>query len=156
MAHSACTPLLFAKPRRRRPLISMTPMIDVVFILLIFFMLTSSFLEWRAIAMNAPAKAASGASSEGALQVLIRQHELQLGGAPVSMKALVSQAEAAVTEKSNQRFLITPEPGVPFQRTVEVLDALKAAKATNVSLVGASKVAQDGKPNESLGGDRTP
>ncbi len=33
-----------AEPRRRRSLISLTPLIDVVFILLVFFMLASSFL----------------------------------------------------------------------------------------------------------------
>ena len=48
---------------RRRPLISLTPLIDVVFILLVFFMLASSFLDWRSIDLNAPAQAAAMANN---------------------------------------------------------------------------------------------
>ncbi len=42
---------------RRRALISLTPLIDVVFILLVFFMLPSSFLDWRAIDLDPPGQA---------------------------------------------------------------------------------------------------
>ena len=38
---------------RRRALISLTPLIDMVFILMVFFMLASSFQTWRAIAVTA-------------------------------------------------------------------------------------------------------
>ncbi|OOC09384.1 ExbD/TolR family protein, partial [Thioalkalivibrio halophilus] len=41
---------------RRRNLISLTPLIDVVFILLVFFMLASSFLDWRAVELEASMK----------------------------------------------------------------------------------------------------
>ena len=40
-------------PRRRRA-ISLTALIDVVFILLLFFMLTSTFTHWKAIELEAP------------------------------------------------------------------------------------------------------
>ncbi|MGK0476314.1 MAG: biopolymer transport protein ExbD, partial [Oleispira sp.] len=42
------TMVLSEKPKQRN-LISLTPLIDVVFILLVFFMLTSSFVEWKFI-----------------------------------------------------------------------------------------------------------
>jgi hypothetical protein len=60
MPMQACAPQprrLAAEPRRRRALISMTPLIDVVFILLIFFMLASSFLNWRSSGWILPARA---------------------------------------------------------------------------------------------------
>ena len=40
-------PRLTAHPSKRKAVISLTPLIDVVFILLVFFMLSSSFLDWR-------------------------------------------------------------------------------------------------------------
>ena len=67
---------------RRRPLISLTPLIDVVFILLVFFMLASSFLDWRSIDLNAPAQAAAGPAIEGALLVEIHPDRLLLSGEP--------------------------------------------------------------------------
>src|SRR3546814_1065083 len=57
---------------RRRASISLTPLIDVVFILLIFFMLASSFLDERAIEIDSPAAALGGTSLEGALFVELR------------------------------------------------------------------------------------
>jgi biopolymer transport protein ExbD len=42
-------PRLAAKQPPRRAVVSLTPLIDVVFILLVFFMLASSFVKWRAI-----------------------------------------------------------------------------------------------------------
>ena len=41
-----------AKIQRKHSLISLTPLIDVVFILLIFFMLASSFAEWQFIELS--------------------------------------------------------------------------------------------------------
>ncbi|MEM6945656.1 MAG: biopolymer transporter ExbD, partial [Pseudomonadota bacterium] len=49
MAHTASLPPRLANRPRKRLRISITPLIDVVFILLVFFMLASSFLDWRSI-----------------------------------------------------------------------------------------------------------
>ncbi|WP_168927439.1 ExbD/TolR family protein [Nitrincola alkalilacustris] len=48
--------LKIAQPVRRRQ-ISLTPLIDVVFILLLFFMLTSSFVQWRSMELHVSASA---------------------------------------------------------------------------------------------------
>lgn len=81
-------PLYSAKRRR----ISLTPLIDVVFILLLFFMLSSSFVRWERVDLGAGANAS--AAAVGSPPVIIRllasgeleldgrrlqQHELNLG-----------------------------------------------------------------------------
>ena len=43
--------------RRRRRLIGLAPLIDVVFILLLFFMLTTNFTRWRELPFDLPAAA---------------------------------------------------------------------------------------------------
>ena len=123
------------KRGRRRALISLTPLIDVVFILLIFFMLASSYLDWRAIDLNSPAKAATGASAEGALLVEIQSDGLRLAAEELSLDALALRVAARLREKPNQRVLIKPADGVSVQSTVDVLDRLKAAGAANMSLM---------------------
>lgn len=50
--------LKIAQPVRRRQ-ISLTPLIDVVFILLLFFMLTSSFVQWRSMELHVSASAST-------------------------------------------------------------------------------------------------
>ena len=127
--------LLPSRPARRRPLISLTPLIDVVFILLVFFMLASSFLDWRAIDLDAPVRAAGKASSEGALLVEIRPDGLRLSAEPLSLDVLARRVGERLAVKPEQRVLIKPSKGIPLQRTVDVLDRLKAVGVSDMSLI---------------------
>jgi biopolymer transport protein ExbD len=120
---------------RPRQLISFTPLIDVVFILLLFFMLASSFLKWHSIDLNIPAETAAGTSQEGAL--LVRLHadgRLDLNGRPLSLVALGERVGEHLQRKPRQRILVQPERGVSVQRIVAVLDRLHGVGGRNVSL----------------------
>ena len=119
---------------RRRPLISLTPLIDVVFILLVFFMLASSFLDWRSIDLNAPAQAAAGPAMEGALLVEIRSDGLLLSGEPVSLDVLTARIAERVAAKPGQRVVVKSAAGVPLQDAVNVLDRLTEAGVAQLSL----------------------
>ena len=125
-----------ARSGRQRALISLTPLIDVVFILLVFFMLASSFQDWRTIELDAPERAGTaGAPMEGALLVEIRPDGLRLSAEPVSLDTLVSNVGRRVAEQPDVRVLVKPVPGVVLQEMVRVLDALAAAGVTEMSLV---------------------
>lgn len=120
---------------RRRVVISLTPLIDVVFILLVFFMLASSFLDWRSIDLAPPASAGAGASLTGAMLLEIRADDLRLGGHPVTAVEAERKIMARVRETPDQRVLIKPAEGVTLQRTVDVLDRLSAAGVSNLSFM---------------------
>lgn len=123
------------KPRRRRSLIGLTPLIDVVFILLIFFMLASRFLDWRAIDLNSAAEAAPGAVAENVLLVEVTGDGLVLAGAAVTLDELERKARDRFTDGVAGRAVVKPAPGVPLQRTVDALDRLKAAGVSEMTLV---------------------
>ena len=127
---------LLSRPVRRQPLISLTPLIDVVFILLIFFMLASSFLDWRAIDLDAPVQAAAAAAAaEGALLIEITPNGLLLAAEPLPLDDLAVRLGERLAVESEQRVLIKPSAGVPLQRTVDVLDRLQAIGVTDLSLI---------------------
>ncbi|MEX2630219.1 MAG: biopolymer transporter ExbD [Tistlia sp.] len=126
---------LAASGRRRRAGISLTPLIDVVFILLIFFMLASSFLDWRAIDMNAPQRTGAGSSVEGAVLVEVRRDGLRLSGEIVSLDGLGRRMAGLLAERVDQKVLVRPAPGVALQDTVQVLDRLAGAGVTDLSLI---------------------
>ncbi len=129
-------PLLLSKPAKKRPLVSLTPLIDVVFILLVFFMLATSFLDWRAIDFSAPVQAAAGLSAEGdVLLIEILPDELRFASEPVSLNTLTARVADRLADAPEQRVLIKPLTGVPLQRTVAVLDRVKAAGASDVTLI---------------------
>ncbi len=136
---SAARPLRLAAERgRRRPLISLTPLIDVVFILLIFFMLASSFMDWRAIDLAAPGRAAAGSSMDGALLVEVRPQGLRLSGQRLSLDALASRVQSRLAQKPDQKVLVKPSAGVPLQRAIDVLDRLAGAGVSDLSLIRAA------------------
>ncbi|MEQ8587883.1 MAG: biopolymer transporter ExbD [Thalassobaculaceae bacterium] len=130
-------PRLADKGRRRRAVISLTPLIDVVFILLVFFMLASSFLDWRSIDLTPPASAGAGTSLTGAMMLEIRSDGLRLGGRRVSAEEAERRIGEKLRENADQRVLIRPAEGVPLQRAVDVLDRLSAAGVRNLSFMRA-------------------
>ena len=119
-----------ASASRRRAVIGLTPLIDVVFILLVFFMLASSFLDWRSIELRAPGPAASS-TLEGTLFVELREGGLRLAGLPITLPALLAKATALTAPK----VVLRAAPGVPLQQAVTVLDRLAGAGITNIALV---------------------
>ncbi len=130
------TPTSFAtQGQRKRPMISLTPLIDVVFILLVFFMLASSFLDWRAIDLNTPSDARGRSSAEGALMVELRPDGIRLSGERVSMAVLSERISARVAKNPEQKVIVKAAPGVSYQQAIDLLDRLAASNVVDMSLI---------------------
>lgn len=125
---------LTANPRRRQ-IISLTPLIDVVFILLVFFMLASSFLDWRSIELNTPGSSQGGERLEGTLLIDIRPDGLRLSGETLSPEALIQRINDLMVKNPDRRILVRPSDGVVMQDTVTLLDSLAAAGVSDLSLI---------------------
>lgn len=122
-----------------RALISLTPLIDVVFILLVFFMLASSFTEWRAIDLATAGKAVAAPSDDAALLLRVRDGgTVEIGGTPVDAAALPARLDALAQEDAERRVAVRPDAGVPLQRVVTVMEAAAGAGFAKVSLVGGA------------------
>jgi len=125
-------------PRKRgaRARISLTPLIDVVFILLVFFMLASNFMDWRAIRLDAPVKA--GADGGDRPAVLLRiggDGRLDLNGEPIADGGLATTMQRLTRRSPVPTVLIRPADGVPLQRAVSVLDRVEAAGISRARLM---------------------
>ena len=129
-----------ASNARRRARISLTPLIDVVFILLVFFMLASSFLDWRSIDMGSTAAAGSGGGVEGALLVEVQPGSVRFAGEVLSLRELQERIGQALADQPSRRILLRPRPGVSIQRMVTVLDGLRQVGAENIALMPGRKV----------------
>ncbi|RKT44840.1 ExbD/TolR family protein [Thiocapsa rosea] len=125
----------FEVPAPRRRLIGLTPLIDVVFILLVFFMLASSLINWQAIEMGAPASASAGTPVVGSWLVRVQPESLDLNAETIAAAELAGRVAARIGEDPAQRILIQPAPGVSLQRLVDVLDLLRDAGATHLTLL---------------------
>lgn len=120
----------------RRKTISMTPLIDVVFILLLFFMLTSSFIKWQQmqLAVSGPSAASVATSDNPPLIArLSSDGQVSLGGESFlsnedeALKAFIDRHEPS-------RILLTTDEETSIQQIVSLIDRFQRLGATtNVS-----------------------
>lgn len=129
------TPSLTIGQRRRRSLISLTPLIDVVFILLVFFMLASSFFDWRAVTLAPLAEGVEGTGKERAILIeLYDDGSLAIDGRSMPMPEVEGQMRNRLQPDPERQVLVRPLPGADLQALVDTLDRLRTAGARNISL----------------------
>ena len=126
--------------RQRRGLISLTPLIDVVFILLVFFMLASSFFDWRAITLAPLAQGAEGSGEKRAILIeLYQDGSLAIDSKPASVVEVERQLRARLQPDPEIEILVRPLPGADLQMLVNTLDRLKAVGGRSISLSPAKE-----------------
>lgn len=120
---------------RRRALIGLTPLIDVVFILLLFFMLASNFSQWRSIDVMTPATGNTARDDEKPLLIRIEHNgSISLDGTPLALESLNTAAAADLKNNPQRLIIVQPEPQVALQTIVDVLERLHAAAGRHIAL----------------------
>lgn len=121
-------------PRRRARRMSLTPMIDVVFLLLIFFMLASRFGGDQVLALSGGG-AGSGAAWDGPPRLVrIEPQALHLNGAEIAADGLIA-ALTPLMPAPDAPVILRAGEGVPLQRLVFVIDTLRGAGIPNLILI---------------------
>lgn len=126
------------------PALNLTPMIDVVFLLIIFFMAASKFAEVEAdIDLQLPEVAAAAPMTSAPKQRTVsveKDGQVQLDGEAVSLAELTSKLAAAQQEFAQLSVVIRGDAACAFQH---VAAALSACKDANISELGITvKLAQ--------------
>ncbi|SNY92709.1 biopolymer transport protein ExbD [Cohaesibacter sp. ES.047] len=120
-------------PTRRRSIVGLTSLIDVIFLLLLFFMLTSTFSKFSQFDLGV-AGVGSGAGERPKLIVAVsRDGSVRLNGQPAEIAALNDEI-ATFTEKGVESAVVVPRDGVKLQELVTVLETLKRSGLSKVSL----------------------
>jgi len=124
-------------PRRRPVGIRLTPLIDVVFILLVFFMLASSFMDWRGFRLDLPAADATPDADVDPLVVrVLGDGGYRLGGVDLAAEELVERVRAARDGSDQRPVVIQAAPDAPVQAMVRALDRLHGGGIEGASLAG--------------------
>ena len=116
--------------------ISLTPVIDVVFILLIFFMLASNFNKVGEVNMDMT-KESSTSSKEDIkiIKLLVKQDEtVMTEGKVYEDKEILSMINLAIENTSKYSIILTTENNVTYQRLLNIISYLKNNKFNNVSI----------------------
>jgi biopolymer transport protein ExbD len=115
--------------------INVTPLVDIMLVLLIIFMLTAHVIAKQAIEVELPRANQSSTLPPTTLAVtLTRDGSLYLNAAPVTADALRSAVRAAVEKDPKTQAIIIGDKSVSHGRVVWVLDTIKALGITSFAI----------------------
>lgn len=115
--------------------INMTPMLDVVFILLIFFIVTASFVKEAGIEVNRP-EAATAVKKERAniLVAISDQGEIWINKRRVDVRAVQANIERLKAENPQGTVVIQADKKATTDVLIKVMDSARAAGVFDVSI----------------------
>jgi biopolymer transport protein ExbD len=123
---------------RRRGLITdinVTPLVDIMLVLLIIFMLTAHLIAKQAIEVQLPKAANSTAVPATTLAVtLTREGRMYLNGVETTPAALRATVQAAVAKDPKTQTIISGDKDVSHGRVVWVLDLVKSLGVTSFAI----------------------
>lgn len=132
--------MIFRRKRREVTLLDVTPLIDVVFILLVFFMLTTNFARFRLIGIDTPQEREVLLDATAAIVISVNDDgTLEYDGKPATRTEIGRKVAELVTIDPGRTFLIRPEAGVTMQEALDTFQLARDAGAYAVSFATERK-----------------
>lgn len=120
--------------------INVTPLVDVMLVLLIIFMVTAPMMQ-QGIDVNLPETKSTGTqTSDGPLILVIsKSGNLSIGEKRIEMKALSARIDAIFATRKNKEIYIQADRDVAYGVVAEAMAEIRSAGVTNMSLVTLPK-----------------
>jgi biopolymer transport protein TolR len=127
--------------------INVTPLVDVVLVLLVVLMVTATYLASRTIPVDLP-KGATGEPTGVTLAITVdEQGGTFLDGAPAAETALRTRIRAARAQNADVRAIIAADQNAKHKSVVHVIDLLRQERVNRFAInVEALDLAQAGAP----------
>jgi biopolymer transport protein ExbD len=124
------------RTRRQPVILELTPLIDCIFQLLVFFLLTASFVTTPNMGVELPKASTKAAASErrDLIVVVTREGAIQLDNRTLSPGALLAELRAEQKKRPDGRVLIQADTKAYHGQVVRVMDAAKAAGFTRLGV----------------------
>ncbi len=128
--------LVHYKQRQRFKVeIPLTSLIDIVFLLLVYFLLTTNFMVEEGIKIKLPQAKASAPQTEEVITIYVdRQGRAFLGTEEVSTSVLFDRLKQMIGGQENKLVVIRADRAVILNKAVRVMDVAKAAGAGRLCL----------------------
>ncbi|GGH12991.1 ExbD/TolR family protein [Silvibacterium dinghuense] len=115
--------------------INITPLVDVVLVLLVIFMLTAPVLQ-SGIEVNVPkTKTVKEITEQRVVVTINRDSEIFYQDKPINLNDLTSRLLSSGKDPAHQVIYLEADEKVPFGAFASVMDAVKQAGITNISIV---------------------
>jgi biopolymer transport protein ExbD len=115
--------------------INITPMLDVVFIMLIFFIVTTSFVKETGVDISRPSSSQAKQVKKGNILVAIKEDGvIWINKQEVDLRAVRSRVEKMHAENPEASAVIIADRGSRTGDLVEVMDQIKSAGVESISI----------------------
>jgi biopolymer transport protein ExbD len=119
----------------KEPFVQISPMIDLVFLLLVFFIVSTMYMNQAyTVPVDVPEGAASVVQQKAVDVAILQDGTLYYESRPVSPAELEQLAKGRMEEEPNASFIIRGDKNVSYGRVVGTLEILKKAGVRDFSL----------------------
>ncbi|NOJ82510.1 ExbD/TolR family protein [Myxococcus xanthus] len=106
--------------------INVTPLVDVVLVLLIIFMVTANFIVRETVEVDLPRAANGGETVQGLVNVVLdKEGKFFFDGTEMTEKELEAKVAEAVAKDKETRAIISADQSLPYGRVMRLIDVVK-------------------------------
>ncbi len=131
-----------ATPRKKIRSIQMTALIDVTFLLLIFFMLSTTFADLESMELSLPGEAKAAVSSANTMQIYITDvGKFYLAGQVFDEDQLFDELQRRFATRADTKVMLYSAPQISVQTLVSAMDVIYLAGGQSLALASATSPA---------------
>lgn len=125
--------------------VNMSPLIDLVFLLLIFFMVTTSFVRETGIDVQRPAASSAVLTKNGNILIAVSNTgDIHFDGKEIDVRSVRSHITRALSENPEGSVVIVADKISHTGKVIQVMDQCRLAGAKRISIAASKKGPRNG------------
>lgn len=131
----------FRQKKSQETSVDMSPLIDMVFILLIFFMVSATFVKDMKLDLNRPGASSASKASSKVIRVYIDNiGETYVDGQPVKTWAIQGKLRDMLRASTEKSVLVVTDETVAVEKLIDVVDQCRLSGAKDVAVATEKEV----------------
>lgn len=131
----------FRKKKEADQHVDISPLIDMVFILLIFFMVSTTFVKDMKLDLERPGASSAARASSKVIKVYIdNQAQAYIDNQPIKTWAIQSKLRDLLRASTEKSVLVVSDESIPVEKLIEVIDQCRLSGAKDVAVAAKKEV----------------
>ena len=116
--------------------INITPLIDIVFLLLVFFMLATSFIQKSTMEVNLSTGKSQIAEKKNIVTIILKKNgDISLNSELIELSSIKKEIKKKLDQNAAYTFLINSHKKVKVQRIIRLIEEIRLAGANKIQLI---------------------
>lgn len=128
------------KPLELKRGIDLAPMVDIIFLLIAYFLINSTLLQTRSFQVQLPRSTASSAADRNAIQIfLLKNGKLRLGDRQIQATEVTALLRQARSQNPKLSVSVQADATVRYEAVIALMDRVRAAGVSQLQLTTARR-----------------